>query len=66
MHVLLMAFGCIWASGFAFDHNIDSLRTNLLRANKIIETTSGSILVISEGVFGMRGDQGILKKKLSN
>jgi glycine C-acetyltransferase len=48
---------------FAFDHNnIDSLRTNLLRANKIIETTGGSILVISEGVFGMRGDQGILKE----
>ena len=48
---------------FAFDHNnIDSLRTNLLRANKIIETTGGSIVVISEGVFGMRGDQGILKE----
>ncbi|MCB0603713.1 MAG: aminotransferase class I/II-fold pyridoxal phosphate-dependent enzyme [Saprospiraceae bacterium] len=48
---------------FAFDHNnIDSLRTNLLRANKIIETTGGSILVISEGVFGMRGDQGVLKE----
>ena len=48
---------------FAFDHNnIDSLRTNLLRANKIIEATGGSILVISEGVFGMRGDQGVLKE----
>lgn len=48
---------------FAFDHNnIDSLRTNLQRATKIIDETGGSILVISEGVFGMRGDQGLLKE----
>lgn len=48
---------------FAFDHNnIDSLRKNLERATKLIEGTEGSILVITEGVFGMRGDQGRLKE----
>lgn len=48
---------------FSFDHNnIDSLRTNLRRAKNIIDETGGSILVITEGVFGMRGDQGQLKE----
>jgi glycine C-acetyltransferase len=48
---------------FAFDHNnIDSLRKNLERATKLLEGTEGSILVITEGVFGMRGDQGRLKE----
>ena len=48
---------------FAFDHNnIDSLRKNLERATKLLEGTEGSILVITEGVFGMRGDQGRLEE----
>jgi len=48
---------------FSFDHNnIDSLRTNLRRAKNIIDETGGSILVITEGVFGMRGDQGQLRE----
>ena len=48
---------------FTFQHNdIESLEKNLKRAEKIIEKTSGGILVISEGVFGMRGEQGKLKE----
>ncbi len=48
---------------FAFDHNdIESLEKNLKRATKIVEETGGGILVISEGVFGMRGDQGKLRE----
>ncbi|MBR9922973.1 MAG: pyridoxal phosphate-dependent aminotransferase family protein [Bacteroidetes bacterium] len=48
---------------FAFEHNnIDKLEQNLKRAVGIVEKTGGSILVISEGVFGMRGDQGKLKE----
>ncbi|OWY19302.1 8-amino-7-oxononanoate synthase [Sphingobacteriales bacterium UPWRP_1] len=48
---------------FAFAHNdIASLEKNLERATAIAEKTGGGILVISEGVFGMRGDQGILKE----
>ncbi|MEP7197858.1 MAG: aminotransferase class I/II-fold pyridoxal phosphate-dependent enzyme [Saprospiraceae bacterium] len=48
---------------FAFKHNdMESLEKNLIRANKLIQETGGAILVISEGVFGMRGDQGELKK----
>ena len=48
---------------FVYDHNdIDSLRKQLERAEKVIATTGGAILVISEGVFGMRGDQGKLKE----
>lgn len=46
-----------------FDHNdINSLRKGLERAEKIVAETGGSILVVSEGVFGMRGDQGKLKE----
>ena len=48
---------------FTFMHNdIDSLEKNLVRASKIAEKTGGGILVISEGVFGMRGEQGRLKE----
>jgi glycine C-acetyltransferase len=40
---------------FTFQHNnIDSLEKNLIRATKVVEETGGGILVISEGVFGMR------------
>lgn len=47
---------------FAFEHNnIESLEKNLKRATALVEKTGGGILVISEGVFGMRGDQGRLK-----
>lgn len=46
---------------FAFEHNdIDSLRKNLERATALTEKSGGGILVISEGVFGMRGDLGAL------
>ena len=48
---------------FTFQHNdIDSLCINLERATKIAEKTGGGILVISEGVFGMRGEQGKIKE----
>jgi glycine C-acetyltransferase len=47
---------------FVFDHNdMASLEKNLKRAAQIVEKTNGGILVISEGVFGMRGEQGDLK-----
>jgi glycine C-acetyltransferase len=48
---------------FAFEHNnIESLEKNLKRAQVLVEKTGGGILVISEGVFGMRGDQGKIKE----
>ncbi|TVR78632.1 MAG: aminotransferase class I/II-fold pyridoxal phosphate-dependent enzyme [Chitinophagaceae bacterium] len=48
---------------FVFAHNdIDNLEKQLIRAKKVVETTRGGILVISEGVFGMAGDQGKLKE----
>ena len=48
---------------FTFKHNdIESLELNLKRATKIANETGGGILVISEGVFGMRGEQGKLKE----
>ena len=48
---------------FTFIHNnVESLEKNLVRATKMAEQTGGGILVISEGVFGMRGEQGILKE----
>lgn len=51
---------------FTFKHNdIESLEKNLERATKMAEQTGGGILVISEGVFGMRGEQGKLKEIVS-
>lgn len=48
---------------FTFKHNdMESLVTNLKRAQNIVEKTGGGILVISEGVFGMRGEQGKIKE----
>ena len=48
---------------FTFRHNdIESFEKNLKRAVKIAEETGGGVLVISEGVFGMRGEQGKLKE----
>lgn len=48
---------------FAFTHNdIESLEKNLERAKRITDETGGGILVITEGVFGMRGDQGKLRE----
>ncbi len=48
---------------FVFPHNdIEKLQVNLERASKITAETNGGILVITEGVFGMAGDQGLLKE----
>lgn len=48
---------------FTYKHNdIESLEKNLERATNMAETTGGGILVITEGVFGMRGQQGKLKE----
>ncbi len=48
---------------FTYQHNdIESLEKNLQRAVKIADETGGGVLVISEGVFGMRGEQGKLKE----
>jgi len=48
---------------FTYKHNdIESLEKNLQRATKVADQTGGGILVISEGVFGMRGEQGRLKE----
>ncbi len=47
---------------FVFPHNnIENLEKQLERASKLVEGTNGAILVITEGVFGMDGDQGDLK-----
>lgn len=48
---------------FVYPHNdIANLEKQLERALKITEQTNGGILVITEGVFGMSGDQGKLKE----
>ncbi len=47
---------------FVYAHNdITNLEKQLQRATKLAETTGGAILVITEGVFGMSGNQGDLK-----
>jgi len=47
---------------FVFPHNdIESCEKQLGRATKLVEETGGSILVITEGVFGMSGVMGNLK-----
>lgn len=48
---------------FVFKHNdIEDLKKQLGRAERLVEGTNGGILVITEGVFGMAGDQGKLKE----
>ncbi len=48
---------------FTYKHNdMESFEKNLHRAKKIADEHDGGILVISEGVFGMRGEQGKLKE----
>jgi len=48
---------------FVYKHNdMESFEKNIKRAQRMAEKTGGGILVISEGVFGMRGEQGRLKE----
>lgn len=47
---------------FVYKHNdIEDCEKQLERATKMIEGTPGGILVITEGVFGMSGNQGRIK-----
>lgn len=46
---------------FVYPHNnIENLKVQLNRARRLTEETGGGILVITEGVYGMTGDQGKL------
>lgn len=48
---------------FVFKHNdMESFEKQMTNATRLAETTGGGILVITEGVFGMAGDQGKLKE----
>ena len=48
---------------FVFKHNdLESFEAQLKRATDLVEGNQGGILVITEGVFGMGGDQGKLKE----
>lgn len=48
---------------FVFRHNdIENCEVQLKRATEMIQGTPGGILLITEGVFGMGGDQGKLKE----
>jgi glycine C-acetyltransferase len=51
------------ARRLSFRHNdVDHLESRLREAVRYVEQTGGGILVITEGVFGMRGDVGALDK----
>jgi glycine C-acetyltransferase len=48
---------------FVYKHNdIESCEKQLQHATKLVAETGGGILVITEGVYGMSGAQGILKE----
>ena len=48
---------------FVYAHNdLESCEKQLQRATKLVENSGGAILVITEGVFGMSGNQGKLKE----
>ena len=48
---------------FTYKHNdIESMEKNLQRSTKLATEQGGGILFITEGVFGMRGQQGKLKE----
>src|SRR5690606_6231549 len=47
---------------FVYQHNdLDSCERQLIRASKLARMSGGSVLLITEGVFGMSGAQGKLK-----
>lgn len=49
------------AKRFMYAHNnMEQLEDRLIKARRIVDKTGGGILVITEGVFGMRGDLGKL------
>ncbi|TAE54850.1 MAG: aminotransferase class I/II-fold pyridoxal phosphate-dependent enzyme [Bacteroidetes bacterium] len=49
------------AKRFVFAHNdMEQLEDRLQKAKRIVEQTGGGILIITEGVFGMKGDMGNL------
>ena len=51
------------AHRYVFKHNdMEDFEKQMVRATKMVEETGGGILVITEGVFGMAGDQGLLKE----
>ena len=64
MPALLMVCACIAGHRYVFKHNdMRILKNRLQRATALIEKQeAGGILVITEGVFGMAGDQGKLKE----
>ena len=46
-----------------FEHNdLESFDLQIKKAKELAEKSKGGILVITEGVFGMRGEQGIIKE----
>ncbi len=48
---------------FSYRHNdISHLEERLKKASEIVVKTGGGILVITEGVFGMRGDMGLINE----
>lgn len=48
---------------YVFKHNdLEDFEKQMVRATKLTEASGGGILVITEGVFGMAGDQGKLKE----
>lgn len=48
---------------FVYPHNnMENLRLQLERAKKLTDESGGGILVITEGVYGMTGDQGNLRE----
>ncbi len=51
------------AKRYVYPHNnIENCEKQLERATKYVANTGGAILLITEGVFGMLGDQGKLKE----
>jgi len=48
---------------YAFNHNnIEDLEKQLKRAQNLLDEKVGGILVVTEGVFGMSGDQGKIRE----
>jgi glycine C-acetyltransferase len=53
----------VMSKRFVYAHNdMESFEKQLEHAKKIVDSTGGGILVITEGVFGMAGDLGALDK----
>jgi len=62
MPALLTDFVCMRVTDMCINTTTCRFEKQIQRSNALMKANAGGVLVITEGVFGMAGDQGKLKK----